>query len=237
MDKFCTNCGKENNKKICPHCGVKKNATHQFCEWCGSPTNENATICTVCKENIKVSYLEKIFNIVSILGIIALIFAIVMSLESSAILPAILFAIGIILLLPITKKAIKYATHNDISIRKPLSIMRVFLVIILAFIGIGTQPATEFKVYTEDATKAAEVIFHEEVSLKNEASFVINDSKVTYLTEPYNGHENLRYVTVVIDYSAQNGWGGNNRNNYTINILFDTENGTYYRLDGTVIKS
>ncbi len=236
MNKFCTNCGKENNKKICQHCGVKKNTTHLFCEWCGNPISENVTICTSCQEKVKPNGSAKIFNIISLLGIVFLLFSIIMSLSSSAFLPVILFVIGIILLLPFTKNAIKCATHNKQSLRKPLSVVRIFLVIILAFIGLVSQPAAEFEVYTDDATKAAEIVFHEEVALKNENSFVINDSDVTYLTEPYNGKENLRLVTVVIDYSAQNGFGGSNRNDYTIKILFNIENGNYYRLDGTVIE-
>ncbi len=236
MNKFCTNCGKENNKKICLHCGVKRNTSHLFCEWCGNPITENASICTACKEMVKSGGSKKIFSIISIICIALLIFSIVMSLTSGAFIPVILFAIGIILLLPFTKNAIKSATHTKQSLRKPLNIIRVILVIVLAFAGLVSQPAHEFKIYTEDATKAAEVVFHEEVALKNESSFVINDSDVTYLTEPYNGKESLRLVTVVIDYSAQNGFGGNNRKDYTIKILFNVENGNYYRLDGTLIK-
>ena len=97
-------------------------------------------------------------------------------------------------------------------------------------------PDAAFEIYNEEATTAAEVVFHEEVALKNESSFVINGSEVTYSKEDYNGHENLRLVTVVIDYSAQNGFGGTNREEYTIKILFNMENGEYYRLDGTLIE-
>ncbi len=114
--------------------------------------------------------------------------------------------------------------------------MRIAIVIILFFIGVILTPDAKFEIYTDEATKAAEVIFHEEVALKNEASFVINDSDVTYLTEPYNGKENLRLVTVILDYSAQNGFGGNNREDYTVEILFNIENGLYYRLDGSLIN-
>ena len=81
-----------------------------------------------------------------------------------------------------------------------------------------------------------EVVFHEEVALRNESSFVINDSAVTYLDEPYNDNENLRLVTVVLDYSAQNGLGGYNRNNYRIELIFDTSTAKYYRLNGTLIE-
>ena len=236
MSKFCTNCGKENNKKVCPHCGVKRNTTHLFCEWCGEQLTENASICIACKEKVKPDALKKVFSIISIIFIAFFIFAIAMSISSKAFISVILFVLGIFLLLPFTKNAIKSATHTKQSVRKPLNIIRIVLVIVLAFVGVVSQPASEFEIYTVDATKAAEVVFHEEVALKNESSFVINDSNVTYLTEPYNGKEALRLVTVEIDYSAQNGFGGNNRDDYTIKILFNVENGNYYRLDGTIIN-
>ncbi len=236
MNKFCTNCGKENNDKICRHCGVKRNTSHLFCEWCGNPINENASICTSCKEMVKPDGSKRIFGVISIISIAFLICYISMSLSLGGGLSVVLLSFGIILLLPFTKNAIKSATHTKQSLRKPLNIIRVILVIILAFAGLVSMPPVEYEIYKDVATKAGEIVFHEEVALKNESSFVINDSLVTYSAEPYKGRESLRLVTVMIDYSAQNGFGGNNREDYTINILFNVENGEYYRLDGTHIK-
>ena len=235
MNSFCTNCGKESNKKVCPHCGVKRNTTHQFCSWCGSPISENAVICTSCKENVNGADVSILFKIIRVLGLIALFFAMVMSFLTSAYLSGVFFAFAIIFLLPFVKNIVITATHNKQTIRKPLNVIRIFLVIVLAVIGMATQPETEYAVISENATSAAEVVFHENVALKNEESFVINDSDVTYSTTPYNGKEKFRLVTVVMDYSAQNGFGGMSREDYTIQILFNVENGEYYRLDGTLI--
>lgn len=69
-------------------------------------------------------------------------------------------------------------------------------------------------------------IFHAEVTLKNEASFVLNDSKVTYI-DSYEGNDNLALVTVVLDYSAQNGFDGMNRDTYTVKMIFRYSDGTY----------
>ena len=235
MNSFCTNCGKESNKKVCPYCGVKRNTTHQFCSWCGNPISENAVICTSCKENVNGADMSKLFKIIRVLCLIALFFAMAMSFLTSAYLSGVLFAFAIIFLLPFVKNIVITATHNKQTIRKPLNVMRIFLVIVLAVIGMATQPETEYAVISENATRAAEVVFHENVALKNEESFVINDSDVTYSTTPYNGKENFRLVTVVIDYSAQNGFGGMSREDYPVQILFNVENGEYYRLDGTLI--
>lgn len=71
--------------------------------------------------------------------------------------------------------------------------------------------------------------------LKNEDSFVLNGSKVYSDDEPYEGYDNLRLVNVVLDYSAQNGFGGNNRKTYTVTMYFNTATNHYYRIDGTQI--
>ena len=50
---FCTNCGKESSKKVCPHCGVKRKRINKYCEWCGTELDINAMICPECKEKVK----------------------------------------------------------------------------------------------------------------------------------------------------------------------------------------
>ncbi len=238
---YCSNCGEKSSKKICEHCGVKKNTTHHFCEWCGNPLNENATLCTKCHERIRPSGISKFSGIICILGIIVFIFAAILALSLNAILSTVIFIIGLVLLMPFIKQLIKKVTHEKQWLRSIINTARVFLVFALFVVGIMVTPDSNsnitYEIYTNEATKAAEVVFHEEVALKNESSFVLNDSKVTYLTEPYNGHENLRLVFVEIDYSAQNGFGGMNRESYTVEILFNYENGEYYRLDGSHINT
>ena len=77
-------------------------------------------------------------------------------------------------------------------------------------------PEAITKIDTQKATEEAEKVFHEKVQLKNEDSYVLNDSTVTaFYTE--SGKID---VTVLLDYSAQNGFGGMNRNAYKVEFSF-----------------
>lgn len=82
------------------------------------------------------------------------------------------------------------------------------------------------------ATEAATVVFHEQYTLKNMDSFVVNGSTVISGYEDENG---MIPVTVTIDYSAQNGFGGTNRDEKRIKIQYSTEDGFYYRSNGSRI--
>lgn len=93
--------------------------------------------------------------------------------------------------------------------------------------------ATKFKVSEKDAIAAAEVVFHEEVSLKNESSFVLNDATVTY----YEQEGNYIIVSVLLDYSAQNGFGGMNRDIYPVRLKFNVLDGRYYDMNGMIIQN
>ena len=48
--KYCTNCGKENSKRMCINCGAKQNSIHKFCGWCGIELNQNA-LCVLIAMN------------------------------------------------------------------------------------------------------------------------------------------------------------------------------------------
>lgn len=102
------------------------------------------------------------------------------------------------------KKTIRKITYGKKGIRKLVFSVRFVTVIVLFLISCFASQAITLDVNTWEATEAAVVVFHEEVKLKNESSFVINDSIVSSTTEPYNGDEKLRLVKVDLDYSAQN---------------------------------
>lgn len=235
--KYCTNCGTENTKKICNSCGVKINKTHKYCGYCGKEINENAVICTACGKSIKPTVKDKIFNILGWIFALFFIFLAIPSIENSDYL-GIAFCFGAaIISTPIIGKLLKKIFKGKLS-----TIIRIVLIIVCFACSLEFSQDVQFEIYQEDATAAAEVVFHEEVNLKNEASFVINDSKVTYETEDYTKkvdyaadtyktYPNVRLVNVVIDYSAENGFGGTNRDTYTVKLLFSTETGKYYRLD------
>ena len=232
--KFCTNCGRAIHTKICPYCGFKRKTSYQFCEWCGAKIDPNAKICTYCHETIKTGIGSKIVNILGIcFSCYLLIASIGVILLNKRYLSAVLFLLTALLLLPPIKNFIKNITHKKLKIRPFLTWGRRGLVIILFLAALLTWVyGLSYTLYNEDAIKAAIVVFHENVELKNEASFVVNDSKVICLDD--NASENKK-VTVILDYSSQNGFGGMNRQSYTITMIFDPTSGSYYRLDGSFI--
>lgn len=83
---------------------------------------------------------------------------------------------------------------------------------------VETKPLPEAitKIDTQKATEEAEKVFHEKVQLKNENSYVLNDSTVT---ASYTKTGKIE-VSVLLDYSAQNGLGGMNRNTYRVEFSF-----------------
>lgn len=231
--KYCTNCGKETTAKICPHCGNNAQKAKNFCGWCGHEVDQNAVMCPNCHERLKESFGAKIRKIV---GIAAAVFFLVLAfafLTQEAYAAAGLYLILAILLLPITKSLIRKATFGSAAKRHILSIVRVIAIVGCFCLSIAVLPESEpipNKVYKDEATDAALLAFHNEVTLKNEESFVLNDSNVTYV-DSYNGNDNLALVTVLLDYSAQNGFGGMNRDTYTVQLIFNYAHGTYRPAD------
>ncbi len=227
--KYCRNCGKETTAKICPHCGANSRKSQNFCAWCGAEVDKNAVVCPNCQEKTKDGAMAKLGNII---GVVVAAFLVIMGLafgSDNAALTAVMFIVAAVLLLPFIKNLIRKVTFGKKTLRAILSIGRMALVIILLIGGCSVMPEAEpvpNKVYSDVATEKALEIFHKEVTLKNEASFVLNDSKVTYV-DSYEGNDNLALVTVVLDYSAQNGFGGMNRDTYTVKMIFRYSDGTY----------
>ena len=227
--KYCRNCGKETTKKICPHCGNKAKEAQNYCGWCGNEVDKNAVECPQCHEKLKTGFILKIGSVLGVLVALFLFFFAIIYATDGAIGTTILFAVGGLLLLPLVGSIIKKLTFNKKAIRKILSVVRIFVVLGVVFGGFVMMPEAEpvkNEVYKDQATEAALRVFHNEVSLKNEESFVLNDSIVTYDT-PYEGNENLAYVKVILDYSAQNGFGGMNRDTYTVELIFRYSDGSY----------
>lgn len=126
---------------------------------------------------------------------------------------------------------------NKLKIIIPVAVVIVIVIVIailifknfiLEFVNRSTEPKV-YTVYKQDATQVAEQVFHEVVKLKNEASYVLNASDVTYNKTMYEDKDSTyTIVTVVLDYSAQNGFGGLNRKNFTVQFTFDKATGQYY---------
>ena len=247
--KYCTSCGEKSGHKICRSCGVKENKEHKYCGWCGAPLNENAALCTNCgikvKPNVVASVIGTVVGI-ALLFLDALFIYCLVAREPTKygydynllILTAILTTITAILCFPFVGKFIKNFFVKNKLLRRLVGILRVVVIALLVFVGMTSfirSFAGPSRVTSDNATKAAIVVFHENVHLKNEDSFVLNGSEVYSDDEPYAGYDNLRLVNVILDYSAQNGFGGNNRTTYTVAMYFNTSTNHYYRVDGTQI--
>ncbi len=235
--KYCRNCGKETTAKICPHCGSNSKKAENYCAWCGNEVDKNAVMCPNCHEKLKEGFGAKILSLAGIAVALILFLLAAGFLSEGAVVSAVLFVVTGVLLLPFVKNIIKKLTFGDKGKRSIFSIARVVVICVAlvgAFVTVPEPEPVENKVYKDQATAAAEVVFHEEVQLKNEASYVLNDSVVQYETTPYKGAEGSawRLVWVTLDYSAENGFGGTNRNTYKVEMLFDIERGTYHRIEG-----
>lgn len=247
--KYCTSCGEKSGHKICKSCGVKENKEHKYCGWCGAPLNENATVCTNCGMKVKPN---RLLNVVgTIIGIFLLLIAALISLNILRIgtvkmrIAALLISIAAlviagVLCFPFADRQIKAVFLGKKFARQIAPLVRVVLVVVLVMVA--NKSATyaivnpQYSVNSYIAEDKALTVFHENVSLKNEDSFTLNNYKVVVDDRPYKGQDNLRYVMVNLDYSAQNGFGGNNRTDYIVEMYFDTTTDCYYRLDGTLIK-
>ena len=239
--KYCTNCGNENKNKICKNCGVKNGTVHRFCAWCGNELTENASICTNCNEKVKSSIISKLLNIINVVFAVFMLFFALTFLFNNGILSAVFFILSAFSAFPFIKNIIRNNTIKKPKLRTLLKIARVAIIFITMILAFTTIPQTEtpsessdpkeptvYVVYTDLATKAAEEVFHREVKLKNEASYVLNDSLVYGFKTPESDNPNLAKGYVNLDYSAQNGFGGMTRSTYSVTLYFDKTTGIYY---------
>ncbi len=235
--KNCLKWGDESSNKTLK----KRNVERLFCTWCGNEIKENADKCTNCNEKIKpsifdyfIKVLKYVFILVNLLYICFIVEVDIKSYRST-----LLFTLVIVLLLPIVVKTIKNKTIGKKKIRVLINVVRGLLVFILFFAALINIPDDVFgdipyEASKEEATEMAEIVFHEEVNLNNEQSFVINDSSLNRIT--YNDDENLQIIMVTLDYSSQNAFGEMNRNEYIVELLYDTSDGHYYRINRNSIN-
>ena len=126
---YCSNCGKESNKKTCESCGVKQGKSNSFCKWCGSELQEKASMCTNCHEKLKK-------NIFATIGLLALDLIFILAflvnftgnenVKSFVLYPVLI--LGLIVSLPIWRSFITKKTHDNRKMRKPIQIGRYVIV-------------------------------------------------------------------------------------------------------------
>ena len=230
MKHFCTNCGKETSKKICEHCGVRHYDTNCFCSWCGTELDANAAICLNCQEKTKPGKFSKIGKLLGVLVAILCFFFGIAYIGDGVYVATAAAVVAGLLALPFIKSLLWKITFRKKTLRVLLNGLRIVLVVALVVTSLilytNLSPDAENKVYKDVATDLALDVFHREVTLKNESSFVLNDSTVT-VQDSYNGDDTIALVTVTLDYSAQNGFGGMNRETYIVKFLYDYETGLY----------
>lgn len=148
-------------------------------------------------------------------------------------------AIVLVLCTPIIFNIIKKCTHNARK-RKMVRTTLWFVIVLTFFISFfgmtmnfddGGQTVTEHVITENEIIDVAVNCFHDEVKLRNEASFVLNDAQV-FLKEEEE-ETGTQTFKIIIDYSAENGFGGMERETYTVFLRYDKETDQYYRISGS----
>jgi len=136
---YCSNCGKESNKKVCEFCGVKKGKTKKFCMWCGNELQEKASKCTNCHEKVKENVFGSILLFIIDFSFIALFsfFAYMSKSESyESVLLYVATILGIVIALPIWKTIIKKKTHDNHTKRKIIKVGRYGVIVALTLLTV-----------------------------------------------------------------------------------------------------
>lgn len=201
---YCTNCGKEMTaKKVCEHCGVKKNKTHNFCEWCGTALDQKAKVCPNCQEPKKVGTVvgKAVSTFFAVLFLIGAISAIGQSFVSG-----ICFLLFALLLLPFTKGLIRKATHNNMKLRKTLKPVRVVVLIALILIGGSALPESDTN-YAEQHWNALTAMSEEEK--EDEFRIAVKSGVSFYITTNYDvkPNHNIDISTIEVDGDTYTAYG------------------------------
>lgn len=225
---YCTNCGEKIGfKKICKKCGHKMGKENNYCVYCGNKIDKDAEICLKCnqkKYKSKFNYVRyilfTIFILISLFGFYSYLY----ERTFSNLIIVIGFFIIALNFLPLWKNIINVKFSNNKVLRKVLISIKTLLipVIAISFIIYGSITAP-YDWTAEDASNYA-VTTYFNTQLKNPDSLQIHNYSVTYSK---NKIDNKITVWVKYDYSAQNGFGGYNRDSITVTLLYDTENGVF----------
>ena len=202
-----------------------------YCEKCGTQLNDNALFCSNCGEKCSAAINitepptlvkkktfggEKFLRFINIVAIIFTMFIGVINLLVSNIVGGIIMVLSTMLLIIFVfrKKQITKIKDKLVNFKAcKLTIVVIYLllpVVMFTSVGIGnsfedgnsssSNPDTIAVSYAESVLKGR---------LKNPDSLQIHSSKI-YVDFEYG---NYHYYSITIDYSAQNGFGGYNRDN------------------------
>ena len=203
-----------------------------FCKKCGSQLDDNALFCSNCgekcssdvgateqKTNVKISIGEKVLRFINI---VVMVFAVcfgVINLLLSNIIGGIIILLTTILLIVFVfrKKQISKIKNRIVSITtRKIVVTIIYLlmpVIMFASVGFGSSlmdmdDLTSSSLENPNLIAVSYAEAELKSNLKNPASLQIHSTKISVEFE----YEGYHYYSITIDYSAQNGFGGYNRN-------------------------
>ena len=203
-----------------------------FCKKCGSQLDDNALFCSNCGEKcdsnanafnekpaaeFKQSVFETILRLMNIVVfVVAFLLGVVQILMSNVIGGIIILLFVALVIAFVFRKTqiakIKNKIPNEM-IRKIIVITIYFLLPLLMFASIGIAASLTEDSGVSSANHDAIAISYAESNLKNQLknpeSLQIHSSEV-YVDFEWGDYH---YYTITIDYSAQNSFGGYNRNN------------------------
>jgi len=209
----------------CKHCGNQIDDNSLFCNKCGKSQTDENKVKLSKKEKIKVGKAEKIARVINILFFVFAYFvafttfvdiAVAEGGINPAVLPAIIIFVGTLLLniFVFKKKQIakikeKCGEHKRV---KKIIVSAIYILLpIILFFG-----SFEYSYYVTIGNSEAVAQRYMKSSLreelKNPESLQLHN--ITFKGQNKIEDETYRYYNIVIDYSAQNGFGGYARDKY-----------------------
>lgn len=196
---------------FCPNCGTENSNGQTLCQKCNYPL---LYIPTKRKGGVLIA-ITIIFSVISLLFCWFPYFVFLLA------VPTVIMAIVAF------EKRKKTGRKKSSTVALVLALLALIACIIVNPIALDWASTPQFTY--EDTVKTAEYVFHSNVKLNNEASYVLNDAVVLSWDEPVveNQPENTKAVKVILDYSAENKFGGMVRDKYYVRFLYNTNTGEY----------
>ncbi len=221
---FCTNCGNHIGKlKMCPQCYMKSKRNYKkFCLYCGGAIVNNR--CSKCNTVASRSIFEIIARVITVITFIWSVFMALFTFSEIVgrerefninVAPAFLILIiSVLLMVLFFRKSRINSIKKKLLYRKALQKVALIIIytILPIMLAIGSTVYAAFITTTEYTYKSyaiSAVQSELEDNLKNSDSLQVNN--INTITAEDNEYY---YYHITIDYSAQNGFGGYNRDKY-----------------------
>lgn len=224
----------------CKYCGNELEDASLFCNKCGKAQSEKKQSSKDRKEKVKLSSKEKGIRLVSWIILIAIYFiafvtTVYLLIYGGGIVPGVLiFAVALVYQLTLFKKArMKSISNITKKCIRRLTVIIVYFILPIAilvgafeysyYVTIGNSSAVAQR-YVENSLKS---------NLKNPQSLQIHN--IGFKDELED--DDNKYFYVEIEYSAQNGLGGFNRDTYKKYVQVGKKTGIAYELSQQEYKN